>query len=223
MATDWYRRNTWTKADEEEFFMRLGRARKDGRAQYLKLQAYALMDTEKSSLLTVAESLLTRILSDFPDDRVEKSQTLNALGVIQMRRGTNEAAIQFFQPAIEFEKAFPYSISGAHLNLGVIVVKTGRTDLYDEAQERFLAEANRGGIIFPAELYTIGSVLAIIFAFKDDVENAKYFAEVAANNATAKTNTLWNPRKRHYGTVEHRKVWLDRLVKKAQKFVKRDS
>ena len=33
----WFRRKTWTQKDETEFFVKLNRARKDGRAQYLKI------------------------------------------------------------------------------------------------------------------------------------------------------------------------------------------
>jgi len=33
---DWYRRKTWTKEDEREFYLKLGRARRDDRGQYLK-------------------------------------------------------------------------------------------------------------------------------------------------------------------------------------------
>ena len=58
--TDWYRRKTWTKIDEEEFFAKLGRARKDGRAQYLKIQAIELLYTNDKKLLVVAETLLKK-------------------------------------------------------------------------------------------------------------------------------------------------------------------
>ena len=44
--TDWYRRKTWTKRDEKEFFGKLGRATKDNRAQYLRVQARELIETE---------------------------------------------------------------------------------------------------------------------------------------------------------------------------------
>lgn len=81
-----------------------------------------------------------------------------------------------------------------------------------------MVELNRGGLIFPAELYTIVSVLSVISSHKGDIENAKYYAEVAEGSATAKTNTLWNPRKKSYGLVEQRNTRLDKLVKKALKF-----
>lgn len=56
--TDWYRRKTWTKRDEEEYFNKLGRARKEGRAQYLRVQAMELVETKEKNLLSVAEILL---------------------------------------------------------------------------------------------------------------------------------------------------------------------
>jgi len=53
MATDWYRCKLWTKAEEEHFFAKLGRARKDGRAQYLRIQAVELVDTGDLRLLEI--------------------------------------------------------------------------------------------------------------------------------------------------------------------------
>jgi hypothetical protein len=36
--TEWYRRKTWTQIDAEEFFAKLGRARKDGQVTKLNTQ-----------------------------------------------------------------------------------------------------------------------------------------------------------------------------------------
>lgn len=212
MATEWYRRQSWTDADQKEFFTQLGRARKDGRAQYLKLQAYALLDTEDSTLIAAAESLLATILTDYPDDRVEKSSTLKALGDIFDKRGDKQKALDYYKHAIEFEEQFPNVISGAHLDFAKIVVQTGQTDLYDEVEARLLSELTSGGVMFPAELYIIGSILSVIFSSKGDPRRAKHYAELAAVNAKAKANTLWNPKKQSYGLVEEREHWLDMLV-----------
>ena len=43
--SDWYRQKSWAKIEEEYFFTKLGRARKEGRAQYLKIQAIELVET----------------------------------------------------------------------------------------------------------------------------------------------------------------------------------
>ncbi|CAN5727370.1 hypothetical protein BH10BAC3_BH10BAC3_05480 [soil metagenome] len=87
---DWYRRKTWTKADEEEFFAKLGRARKDGRPQYLGVQASELIKTKGNAQLTAAEILLNKILTDYPDNQIEKSQTYNSLGEIYKLRENYE-------------------------------------------------------------------------------------------------------------------------------------
>jgi len=43
---DWFRRKTWTEADENEYFKKLGRVRKWSRPQYLRIQAFELVSTE---------------------------------------------------------------------------------------------------------------------------------------------------------------------------------
>ena len=80
--TDWYRRKTWTKIDEEEFFTKLGRARLFNRAQYLKIQAIELVFTKNKELLKVAETLLKKMLAEYPDDNFNKRDALNTLGDI---------------------------------------------------------------------------------------------------------------------------------------------
>jgi hypothetical protein len=58
------------------------------------------------------------------------------------------------------------------------------------------------------------SILSVIADFKENSEKTKYYSELAEQNATAKTNMLWNPQKKKYGIVKERKGWLDNLVKK---------
>ena len=57
---DWYRCKTWSKTDEENFFIKLNRAKKDNRAQYLKIQAVELVETKDLKLLDFAETLLQK-------------------------------------------------------------------------------------------------------------------------------------------------------------------
>ena len=219
MATDWYRCKSWTKAEEEQFFAELGRARKDGRAQYLKVQAVELIAVGDSRLLPAAESLLNTILNDFPNNRLEKSQTQNLLGVISRTRGDKERALQYFKQAVNFEKDFPNVISGANLNFAETVVEEDRSELYDEVEQILLAEINNGGLTFPFEWYIMSSVLSVIYASKGDSDKAKYYADIADSNAAANANTLRNPKKRSLGLVEKRKAWLDRRVREGLRLV----
>lgn len=212
MANEWYRCKSWTKAEEEYFFAKLARARKDGRAQYLKIQAVELIATCDQKLFTVAEKLLNMVLTDFPDNRLEKSQTLNLLGVIYRSRGDKKRALDYFKQALDFERIFPNVISGADLNFAETVVEESRSDLYDEVELMLLKEIEKGGLIFPFVWYIMSSVLSIIYASKGDASKALLYANIAESNASATTNTLWNLRKRSLGLVQERKNWLDRKV-----------
>ena len=213
MATEWYRCESWTTAEEQQFFAKLGRARKDGRAQYLRVQAVHLVESRDLRLLEVAESLLNMILTDYPDNRLEKSPALTMLGGIYRTRGHNERALDYFKQAIHFEKEFPNVICGASLSFAEIVVEESRSELYDEVAEILVAEIEKGGFLFPSQRYTSSSVLSVIYASKGDQEKAKFHADIAESNAVATTNTLWNSRKRSLGLVEERKVWLDKKVR----------
>jgi tetratricopeptide (TPR) repeat protein len=200
--TDWYRRKTWTKTDEEEYFVKLGRARKDGRAQYLRVQAIELIETKDINLLSVAETLLNKILIDYPDNRNEKSQTYNSLGEIYKLREDYETALEYFQKSLDFEKEFPNVITTAYLNFSETAILTKRTDLYDEIENLLIEKINKDTFKFPIENYIMYSVMAVISEFKGNLEQAKMYENLAEKNAIIKTNSLWNPQKKKWGVVK---------------------
>jgi len=137
------------------------------------------------------------------------------LGGIYRTKGDNERALDYFKQALNFEKEFPNVIWGASLSFAEIIVEEDRTEWYDEVEEILLAEIEKGGLIFPAQWYTIASALSVISASKGDREKARYYADIAERNATANSNTLWNPKKRSLGLVEERNDVLDRKVQEA--------
>ena len=132
--TDWYKRKTWTKTDEKEYFAKLGRARKDSRAQYLIVQAIELIEMSDKKLLLVAETLLNKILTDYPDNRIVKSQTFNSLGELYKLRKDYETALEYFQKSLDFEDEFPNVITTAYLNFSETVIRSERTDLYNKVE-----------------------------------------------------------------------------------------
>jgi len=210
--TDWYRRKTWTKKDEEEYFAKLGRARKDGRAQYLRVQAIELIETKDKNLLMVAETLLNKILTDYPDNRIEKSQTYNSLGEIYKLREEYETALEYFQKSLDFEKEFPNVITTAYLNFSEIVVRAEKTELYGKVENLLTEKINKDTLKFPVQNYIMYSVMTVISEHKGDLERAKIYAELAEKNATTQTISLWNPHKKKFGIVKDRIKWLDKLV-----------
>ena len=108
---DWFRRKTWTKTDAEEFFAKPGRARKEGRAQYLKIQAIELVETKDRELLEVAETFLNKMLTEYPDDNFNKGSALHTLGDIYRQFEDCKIAINYYKPALYFEKVYPNVIT----------------------------------------------------------------------------------------------------------------
>jgi tetratricopeptide (TPR) repeat protein len=213
--TEWYRRKTWTKQDDEEFFAKLGRSRKDGRAQYLRVQAIELIETRNENLLSVAESLLNKILTEYTNNRLEKSPALNSLGEIYKLRKDYNRALEYFKRSLDFEREYPNVITQAYLNYSETVVEAGRTDLYDEVGTLLNDEIRKGTLKFPIQNYILYSVLSVVSEYKGDFKKAKFYSEIAEKNATAKTNSLWKPQKKTWGIVKERKGWLNKLLGKA--------
>jgi tetratricopeptide (TPR) repeat protein len=210
--TDWYRRKTWTKTDEEEYFAKLGRSRKDGRAQYLRIQAFELIETKDTNLLTVAETLLNKILTDYPDNKFERSSTYYHLGEIYKLRGDYETALKYFQMALDFEKEYPKVITTSYLDFSETVIRAEKTELYDKVFQLLTEKINENSLKFPYQSYIMYSVMTVISEYKGDLEQAKKFSDLANKFARIQTNSLWNLKKNKIGVVKERVKWLDKLV-----------
>lgn len=211
---DWYRRKTWTSADEEEFFAKLKRSRDYNRPQYLRVQAIELIETNENYLLEVAEKLLNMLLTDYPENRIEKSPALNALGEIYKSRGDFEKALTYFREALNFEKGFPNVITSAYLNFSGTVIHCRKVDFYNETEDLLTEKLNQRTIIFPFESYVIYSILSFIADYKGNTKDAKVYAKSAEEYANKKNNSLWNPLKQNIGVVTKRQTWLDKLLKR---------
>jgi tetratricopeptide (TPR) repeat protein len=206
--TDWYRRKTWTKTDEEEYFAKLSRARKDGRPQYLKIQAIELVETKDLKLLDIAELLIQKLFTDYPDDKLERSSSLETLGDIYKLRQQFDRAIEFYKKAIDFEEIYPNVQTQAYLEFSELVVKHKIQDHYDFAEQ--IVSKRIKGSIFPIEKYKAFSILSIISSFKGDKAKAEEFAVFADKNASAETSGLRYHK--YLGIVKERDSLLDRLV-----------
>jgi tetratricopeptide (TPR) repeat protein len=207
---DWFRRKTWTKTDEEEFFVKLERARKDGRAQYLKIQAIELIETNEPELLKIAETLLNKMLTEYPDDNFNRSSALHSLGDIYRQFGNFVQAIIYYRQALDFEKVYPKVTTQAYLDYSELVIKSGHTDYFDQVESILL---NRQmNILFPIEKYKVNSILSIINNYKNKPDRAKYFADLADQNANEETSGL--KYHKYLGVVTNRDTWLDKLARK---------
>jgi len=205
---DWYRRKTWTKIDEEEFFAKLGRARKDGRAQYLKIQAIELVDSKDQKLLKVAEMLLNKMLTEYPDDNFNKGSALHTLGNIYKEREENTVAIDYYKKALDFEIVYPNVKTQAYLNYSELIIKTNETSKFGEVEDILIERQPK--LLFPLEKYIVNSILSIINKHNGKTERAFFYAELAEQNANTETSDLRYHKK--LGLVNKRKTWLDKLL-----------
>jgi len=207
---EWYRRKTWTKTDEEEFFAKLASARKDGRAQYLKIQAIELVETEDQTLLKVAETLLNKMLTEYPDDDFEKGSALHTLGDIYKLNDNYELAIDFYKQALDFETICPSVVTQAYLDYSELVIKTGKKNLFEQLEKLLLDRYSE--LTFPTEKYKVNSILSIINANKGRPEQAMKYADIAEQFATEETSGFRYHK--YLGIVKERDTWLDKLVRK---------
>jgi tetratricopeptide (TPR) repeat protein len=206
--TDWYRRKTWTKIDEDEFFAKLGRARKDGRAQYLKIQAIELVATKNKELLKIAETLLKKMLAEYPNDDFNKGSALHTLGNIYRQLDDYDMAIDYYKQALDFEVIYPNVSTQAYLNYSELIIKTRKLEKYDDVENILLERYAR--LLLPIEKYKVNSIMSIINKDKNRLDKAKQYAELAEKNATAEISELRYHK--NLGVVKERENWLDKLV-----------
>jgi len=161
-------------------------------------------------LLNVAETLLNKVLTEYSEDRIERSPVLNALGNIYKLRKKYEKSIDYYKQSLEFENEFPNVITTSYLDFSELVVKTDKKESFDFTEK--LLESKLDEQIFPFSKYKMCSVLSIINSSMGNSDSAKYYAELADQNAKANTSGL-----RYHeqlGLVKERDSWLDQLMKR---------
>jgi tetratricopeptide (TPR) repeat protein len=206
---DWYRRKSWKTTDAEKFFLRLGRAEKNDRAQYLRIQAIELVETKHPALLEAAEGLLNKMLTEYPEDNFNKASALDTLGDIYKLKNNYIRAVDYYKQALDFERIYPDVQTQAYLDYAELIVKLGRFDLFGDVKNLLLERYS--GIMSPTLEYKVNSILSIIHKYEGRSEEAKQFAEIAEQFATAETSCLRNSK--YSGIAIERDAWLDRLVR----------
>lgn len=206
---DWYRQKKWSKIEDEYFFSKLGRARKDGRAQYLKIQAIELIETKDEKLLDVAEFLINKLFTEYPDDNFNRPNSLVALGDIYQLRNNDDQALSYYKQAIDFEIIYPQVKTQAYLYFSELVVKQSKVDLYSVVENILIEKIPNA--LFPVEKYKAYSILSIINNYNQNTAQASKFEELAEQNASKETSGL--KYHKYLGIVKHRDGWLDKLVR----------
>ena len=174
--TEWFRRNTWTDADRNDFNSRLGRSRGGSRkAQYLRLQALHLA---QAGLHLAAIELLDRLFAEFPDKvqlALAHAQKAESLAKI----GQPDAAIDEYRECLQTERDFPNVRTNAWLDFCWLVLEMHRTFLYDEVRKVVEEFRNEGGLKFPAIEYRYAVIQAMLAEARGEISRAREFAQQA--------------------------------------------
>jgi tetratricopeptide (TPR) repeat protein len=205
---EWYRNKIWSKDIEELFFNKLNRARKDGRAQYLKIQAIELIETKEELLLDIAETLLHKMLLEYPEDNFEKSSALNSLGDIYKLKAEPEKAMEHYRRSVDFEEIYPKVLTQSYLEYAELLVIHQKIDQYTFIEELLLKRLI--GSIFPIEKYKVYTILTALNLYKKDTEKARQFQLLADENANAQTSGLRYHK--YLGVVKQRDSILEDII-----------
>ena len=184
---DWYRRRTWTDADQTEFFARLKRSRGAfHKAQYLAIQAGALCCAGKKQLASEAIKLLDMALTDYPTESWQHASVFLTKANCLWRHKDHDAAIECMRRSLQAQRTRPNVMTTAWLEFGWYVVEAEMIDLYDEALG-VLAEFGPKYEDFelPEQVYQKHTILALILQHQGELDAATQHAREALSAAAA--------------------------------------
>ena len=134
----WFRKTTWTEADEQEFHARLQRARSSyNKAQYLRIQAHHLQHDASPPQFEAAQALLELLVAQYPEPS-ELGAAYLQLAQCREALGRTDEAVEAMRRAVEFsttESGARNTDAASHFAL--LVARLGLRDHYDAALQLF--------------------------------------------------------------------------------------
>jgi len=141
---DWYINPNWNEQIETEFEIRLKKSRSNfHRAQYLKTQAYCLLNSDIKSFQEKGIELMNRLFKDYPNEKFSIIQGNELLGDYYLQSGLFDKAEKYLRTVTEYYYSETRSgTSGlADLKLSETILKSKKLDklpnAYDIATEKF--------------------------------------------------------------------------------------
>jgi hypothetical protein len=178
---DWYRKKTWRDGDRADFYARLKRSRGDSsKAQYARIQASCLEDSERTDDILAADELLDLVLHDWPV-KSEIAQTyLQKAECARKLRGPDEA-FWWLRKALQSEREYPNARTQAYLRFAELSLLLNRRDLHEEVLG--ILHENRDRVLFPRDAYIFHAAHAIILNDRGDALPAAEHARLALEAA----------------------------------------
>jgi hypothetical protein len=146
---EWFRNSEWNQEIEEIFELKLKRARGAfSKAQYLRIQASYLLDTEKYG--HVGEQLMKRLFKDYPEESFSIRFGHEQLGDYYMRTKQFDLAEQEYEEVVKYYHSDTRSgTTGlADIKLADLILFTKQASKYEYAYKLITLDfENSGGDI----------------------------------------------------------------------------
>jgi tetratricopeptide (TPR) repeat protein len=181
-APDWFRKKTWTSADQEDFFARLKWSRGVfNKAQYLRIQAYELQCVGTEEMFKTSLQLLKLLLTEY-DEGSQAAQAYNQQGGCLKGLQRIDEALISYRKTMEIERRDGKWATGAYLSFARLVATMPIPRFYDEA----LAALNEFGKreFLPVQLYWSSASRALIYKARENLDLAKSYAQAALEAAS---------------------------------------
>ena len=160
---DWFRSPDWSDDAQQDFELRLSRARPGGRAQYLRIKALAL---EESGQTEAASTLLHRIIEDYPDAWTEVAFAHERLGDLCVAADNPAGAETEYREVLAVSPTLSGTTGEVHVKLGEVLLQTGGSI---SEIERLLTEA-KSHVTFNSTAFRVNVLTARVAAATGDVD-----------------------------------------------------
>lgn len=188
MEQDWFRRATWTEEDQRDFRSRLTRARKENRAQYLRIQAGTLAGHDRNNA-PVALALLDELLDAYPDSP-EVATALSQKAECLYQLGDLEAAADAYAASVQRMRDVPKMTTDGWLEYALMVATEHISTRYDEVLGILDEFAKDWPLMLPSDHFRLHASSALIAAKLGDSESARSHALLALKAADQQNSGL---------------------------------
>lgn len=178
---DWYRSTEWDDQREADFIRRLMRARH--KAQYLAVQAAALVATGRTDFAATALNLVALFVEDHYEPQFASSAFLTKARALLILDRWDDA-VQAFEEALAARRAMPNVVDNTWLEYPLAIARRRARDRYPRALRVLDEFRSPTALVFPLEEFQYFAALALISADEGDRAGAARWAR----NALATTS-----------------------------------